>query len=60
MEEKDPEKAMINFRHCLMRINSKERYDIFLNSGFQVILRDENRSIDETLTMVENAFGLQM
>lgn len=59
MEEKGPEEAMRNFRHCLMRINSKERYDAFLNSGFQVILRDENRSIDETLTMVENAFGLQ-
>lgn len=60
MEEKDPEEAMRNFRHCLMRLNSKERYDAFLNSGFQVILRDENRSIDETLTMVENAFGLQI
>lgn len=58
MEEKDPDKAMVNFRHCLMRINSKERYDILLNSGFQVILRDEKRSIDETLAMVEKAFGL--
>lgn len=60
MEEKAPEKAMVNFRHCLMRINSKERYDILLNSGFQVILRDEKRSIDETLAMVEKAFGLTM
>lgn len=60
MEEKDPEKAMIDFRHCLMRINSKEKYNIFSNSGFQFILRDEKRSIDETLTMVEKAFGLQM
>ena len=58
MEEKDPEKAMRNFKHCLMRANSKERYNIFLNSGFQVILRDENRSIDETLAMVENTLGL--
>lgn len=60
MEEKDPEKAMINFKNCLMRINSKERYNIFLNSGFRVILRDENRSTDETLAMVEKAFGLQI
>lgn len=59
MEEKDPEKAMINFRRCLMRINSKERNHVLSNSGFQVILRDENRSIDETLAMVEKAFGLQ-
>ncbi len=60
MEENDPKKAMINFRYCLMRINSKDRYNIFLNSGFQIIFRDENRSIDETLTMVERALGLQM
>lgn len=60
MEEKDPDKAMINFRHCLKRINSKERYGILLNSGFQVILRDEKKSIDETLAMVEKVFGLSM
>lgn len=60
MEENEPEKALINFRHCLTRVNSKERYDIFLNSGFQVVFRDENRSIEETLAMVEKAFGLQM
>lgn len=60
MEETDTEKAMINFKQCLMRVNSEDRYNIFLNSGFQVILRDENRSIDETLTMVERALGLQM
>lgn len=60
MEEEDPEKALINFRQCLMRINTKEKYDFFLNSGFQVILRDENRSIYETLAMIEKAFGLQI
>ena len=60
MEEDNPENAIINFRHCLMRINSKERYNTLLNSGFQVIFRDENRSIDETLAMVENAFGLEI
>ena len=60
MEEENPEKALINFRQCLMRINTKEKYDIFLNSGFQVILRDENRSMYETLAMTEKAFGLQI
>lgn len=59
MEEPDPEYALENFRQCLTRINSRERYDRFLNSGFQVILRDENRSIEETLTLVEKAFGLE-
>ena len=54
MEEPEPEKAMENYRRSLERINSKERYDHFLNSGFPVILRDDNRSIDQTLEMVEN------
>lgn len=58
MEEPDPEYALENFRRCLMQINSQENYDRFLNSGFPVILRDENRSIEETLAMAEKAFGL--
>ena len=58
MEEPDPQQAMQNYRQCLMRINSKERHDRFLQSGFQVIHRDEQRSIEQTLALVERAFGL--
>ena len=58
MEEPDPEKAMENYRQGLVKINSREKYDSFLHSGFQVILRDEERSIEETLSLVEKAFGL--
>ena len=58
MEEDDPSAAMENYRRGLTLINSQETYDAFLNAGFQVILRDENRSIEETLAMVEQAFGL--
>ena len=58
MEEPDPEKAMENYRQGLMKINSQEKYDAFLNSGFNVILRDENRSVQETLELVEKTFGL--
>ncbi|MBO4450723.1 MAG: hypothetical protein J5777_09055 [Clostridiales bacterium] len=58
MEEPDPEKAMENYRQGLMLINSKERYEESLNAGFPVILRDENRSVEETLEMVEKVFGL--
>lgn len=58
LEEPDPEKAMENYRQGLSLINSQERYDRFLNSGFNVILRDENRSIEETLRLVEESFGL--
>ena len=58
MEEPDPEYALDNFRHCLMRINTRENYERLLNSGFSVILRDENRSIEETLALAEKAFEL--
>ncbi len=58
MEEEDPDAAMENYRQGLMLINSRESYERLLNSGFQVILRDENRSIEETLSLVEKAFGL--
>ena len=58
MEEPDPEKAMENFRKCLMRVNSRERYDRFLNSGFNVILKDENRTIEQTLALAEQSLGL--
>jgi hypothetical protein len=59
MEEEDPDAAMENYRQGLMLINSRESYERLLNSGFQVILRDENRSIEETLSLVEKAFGLE-
>ncbi len=57
-EEPDPEAAMENYRRGLMRINSREKYESFLNSGFNVIMRDETRSVNETLALVERAFGL--
>ena len=59
MEEPEPERALQNFRECLERINSPAVYDEFLHSGFQVILRDDSRSIEETLALVERELGLQ-
>ena len=59
MEETNPEKALDNFRECLRRINSPENYAAFLHAGFPVLLRDENRSIEETLALAEITFGLQ-
>lgn len=58
MEEPDSEKAMLNYRQGLERINSQERYERFLHSGFSVILRDDSRSIEQTLALVEKAFQL--
>lgn len=59
MEEENPELALDNFRECLRRINSRANYDAFLHSGFKVIVRDENRRIEDTLALVERCFGLQ-
>ena len=58
MEEPDPEAAMANYRKGLELINSQESYDELYNSGFNKILRDENRTVEETLALVEKAFGL--
>ena len=58
MEEPDPERALENFRRCLERVNSRERYDSYLHAGFPVLLRDDGRSVEETLALVEECFGL--
>ena len=58
LEEPDPAFAMQNYRKGLELINSQEIYDAYLNSGFNTILRDENRTIDETVVLAEKAFGL--
>ena len=58
LEEDDVEFAMENFRNGLKLINSYENYKELLNSGFNVIKRDDNLTIEETLYLVENAFKL--
>mgnify|MGYP000162796524 CR=1 FL=1 len=58
MSEDDPEWAMENFRACLKRVNSPERYAAFLHSGFPVLLRDDRRAVEETLSIVEQSFKL--
>ncbi len=59
MEEPDPEAALENYCRTLELLNSQEQYDTFLHSGFPVILRDEGRTIEETLALAEAAFGLK-
>ncbi|MGI6199898.1 MAG: hypothetical protein ACOYJA_03950 [Christensenellales bacterium] len=59
LEEENPDQALDNFRACLKRINSEENYQQFLNSGFHVILRDESRTIEETLSLAEEVFRLR-
>lgn len=59
LKEENPNKAIYNFKECLKRVNSKENYNSFLNSGFNVILRDDNRSIEETFMLIEKLFKLK-
>ena len=58
LEEPDPQAALDNFREMLRRVNSRENYERPANSGFPVLLRDERRSLAETLALVERVFGL--
>jgi len=58
-KSKNPEKTMKNFREGLSRINSKEHYEEFANSGFITIVR-ENSDVDtrlQTLDILANHFG---
>lgn len=57
LEEPDPQAALDNYREILSRINSKENYEKFENSGFEVIYRDEQRSQEDTVKLAEKIFG---
>ena len=58
LDEVDPNKALDNFRECLKRINNEETYNEFFNSGFNVLIKDDNRSIEDTLEIVSKLFKL--
>ena len=59
LKEENPDLAIENFKNCLKRINSIENYNKFYSSGFNVLIKDESRSIDETLEIVEKYFKLK-
>jgi hypothetical protein len=57
----DPEKTMANFKACLTKINSRECYDKFLNSGFFTIIREDSE-VDtrlETMSRLAEHFQLE-
>lgn len=56
----DPEATLKNFRECIARINSPERYDEFLHSGFFTLVReDDGRDTrEETLAKLAEHFKL--
>lgn len=59
MEEPNPDSAMDNFRKGLEKINSQENYNRYFNCGFPVILRDENRTAEQTRQLAARIFGLK-
>jgi len=59
LEEENPDAAIENFRNCLKSINTIEVYNELLNSGFNVLIKDESRTIEETLDIVEKLFKLK-
>ncbi|HKM34501.1 MAG TPA: GNAT family N-acetyltransferase [Lachnospiraceae bacterium] len=57
----NPEKTLQNFKDCIANINSKENYDVFRNSGFFTIVREntEKDTREETLHILARHFGLE-
>lgn len=53
----NPEKVMVNYREGLARINSQAHYDEMLNSGFFTLIRDEERTPEETCRILAEHFG---
>ena len=56
----DPAAAMENYRQGLARINSKEHYDEYANSGFFTVVRDDNGldTREQVCDMIAKHFGL--
>ena len=55
----DPEAALANYRKVLEKVNSKEHYDEYENSGFFVWKRREDSTIEEAMAALEAHFGLK-
>lgn len=60
LQAEDPEKTMENFKACIARINSKEHYDEFAQSGFFTLVRkdDARDTRREVLELLADHFGL--
>ena len=58
LEAEDPQATLANYRAVLERINSPENYQRLEDSGFFVLKRDEARTPEQTMTILERHFGL--
>lgn len=59
-ESPDPEKTLANYKACIARVNSEERYREYAESGFYVLERREcsRDTRQEVLKELENHFRL--
>lgn len=60
MQAEDPKETMENFKSCIARVNSKEQYDEYAQSGFFTLVRtDTDRDTKaETLDILATHFRL--
>ena len=54
----NPNKTLLNFRKCMEKNNSLERYNYFLNSGFYVFKRDDSITLEQTMSIIADHFKL--
>lgn len=57
-KSENPEKTMQNYRECLALINHPEKYRAFEQSGFFTLVRKDERTLNQTLSILERHFGL--
>ncbi len=55
----NPDETMLNYRKCLEKANSQERYNYFLNSGFYVFKRDDSLTLEQTMDIIAKHFQLE-
>lgn len=55
----NPEKTMKNYRECLARVNSAEKYRAFEQSGFFTLIREDGRTLEQTLEILSGHFNLR-
>ena len=60
MKANNPEKTMKNYLACIAKVNSKARYDEFVNSGFFTIVREDTvtDTKSQTSEILAKHFGL--
>ena len=56
---KNPEESLLNFRKCMEKNNSQERYNYFLNSGFFAFKRDDSLTLEQTMSVIAEHFNLE-